>query len=330
MNYSIPKLVDRWLRTGETTGPENPIKRPRRNPFTYDEWFVDGQNGSDVASGLAPDEALKTITEVLSRIRSGDVVYLTGNFAEEAGNTPLNVEDVRFIGMGSHRPRHADAARDAKTNHLGETNQNSGCSWRPPTTETGTTPMITVVHQGWSFENILFDAPSDAACISLAHSAVSGADDGGGGHLLIRNCRFDAGHAGIDDQDGNGYVTIEDSFFRGLADGIRTVSTSTAIPLHWVLRRNWFMNNTNHIMVSASRWVMHDNFFDLATTFGIDLINVSAQGSNNIITRNYLAEDYTTANYLFDSTDEAAGNYSMDVTETEVDASGLTVAVPAA
>lgn len=319
-----------YLRTGETVGPQSGIgpALTLRNPFYPNEWFVDGQNGSDNADGLQPNTPLKTIGEVLTRIRSGDTIYLTGNFAEEAGETPQAVEDVSFIGLGGGRPRHADAARDGLANPFSQTNQNSGCSWRPPSSESGTTPLITVVRQGWTFENILFDAPTDAACVLLERNSDSGADEHDGSHATFRNCRFDGGHAGIDVTGGAFNVLIEDCVFRGLADGIRQVTATISTCLQWVVRRNYFSNNTNHIMVSASRWFLHDNFFDDAGTFGIDLINIGGTGSSNIVTKNYLAGDYSQSKYLPSGTDEWDGNFNGDNAETEV-TNSITVANPA-
>jgi hypothetical protein len=329
MKY-LPNFIDRYLRTSSVIGgPDGTAGSKYRNPIVPNTWFADGQNGSDSNTGLDPRKPLKTILEVLTRVQSGDTVYLTGNFAEEAGNTPKNVEDVTFIGVGG-RPRHADAARDAKANQFGFTDQNSGASWRPPATESGTTPLITVVHQGWTFENILFVAPTDAAAIKLDHSVVSGADDGGGSHLTVRNCRFADGSIGIEDEDGHFNVLVEDCTFQDLGDGIKNTSTSNAIPLMWRVRNCWFNGNDNHIRVSASRWLIHDNYFGpIGSGVGITLNYVSSQGASNVVTKNYLSGDYD-GEYLGGTGDEWAGNFSMDTASAEVGAEGLTTAAPVA
>lgn len=325
MNYSLPKLIDRWLRTGETVGPESPIKHKRRNPFTYDEWFVDGQNGSDSASGLSPDEPLKTIGELLSRLRSNDVAYLTGNFAEEAGNTPKNVENVSFIGMSPGRPKYADAARDADANQFGETDQNGGCSWRPPATESGTTPLITVVHQGWTFQNIFFVPPTDAAAVAFDHSAVSGADDGGASYITFRNCIFEGGHSAIDiDEGGVAQMLIEDCVFSTLTSIAINQATETTTCQRCVIRRCYFMNNDEHISIGATDCMIHDNLFGRWTTDSISLNS----GSNNLVTRNYLWGDYSTSAYVPATSDEWTGNFSQDTAQNEVADNGITVANP--
>lgn len=324
--------ISRVIRLFDRFAPQSSIGTGSlytRRPSAPNEWFVDGQNGSDSNDGRDPDKPLLTIAGALAKVQSGDTIYLTGNFAEEAGQTPHNVEDVRVIGLGT-KHRHADAARDAKTNSLGFTNQNSGASWRPPAVESGTTPLLTLVHQGWVFENILFVPPSDDAAIYLDHSVVSGADDGGGGHATFRNCRFAGGAIGIGDDDGAGFVLIDNCWFQDQTDsGIKTISTAWAIPLLWEVKNSYFTGNANHIRVSASRWLIHDNYFGPIDDFGIDLQFVSAQGANNIVTKNYLSGDYD-GEYLGGTGDEWAGNMSMDTGSAEVGAEGWTTAAPVA
>lgn len=309
-----PKAIHRWLTMGEVIGPNSSIgPSTRRGPFYPQEWFVDGQNGGDGADGLRPDAPIQTIAEVLTRIRSGDVVYLTGNFTEEVGNTPKNVEDVTFLGV-ANKPRHADAARDAKVNLFGEGIHNSGASWRPPAVEGGTTPLITVVHQGWRFENILFDAPTDAACIAMDHSAVSGADDGGGGHMAIVGCRFASGLGGVEDTDGQGYLLIKECLFDNLTHAIRNTSTAHAIPLQWLIEDNWFVGNTNHIVMAASKFLIRRNIFGLFTTASLDLANgAGTAGESNMVgPGNMFYGDYDSAEgYVAATNDVWAGNYAI-------------------
>lgn len=326
---NIASLRNMWLRTGEVISSQSAIHALfHRTPHLPNDWFVDGQNGSDSNDGRDPRAPLLTISRVLEKVQSGDTVFLTGNFAEEAGQTPLNVEDVTFIGVGN-RPRHADAARDAKTNELGFTNQNSGASWRPPAVESGTTPLITVVHQGWRFENILFAPPTDAAAVLLDHSAEVGADDGGGSHAAFINCRFDAGQSGIEDDDGNAFVEVRGCMFRGLTYGIRNLSTGNAIPLHWIIEDNIFINNTNHILMSASMFLIRRNVFGKFTTLSIDLANgAGTTGDYNVLTANVLAGDVDTAEgYEGNTNDTWAGNFAMTVTGSAV-TSGSTNILP--
>ena len=55
-----------------------------------------------------------------------------------------------------------------------------------------------------------------------------------------------------------------------------------------------------------------------------------ATGGCNIVTKNFLGGDYSTALYVSGTDDDWVGNFSSDVSETEVGAEGITIAVPAA
>ena len=49
----------------------------------------------------------------------------------------------------------------------------------------------------------------------------------------------------------------------------------------------------------------------------------------NIVTKNFLGGDYSTALYVSGTDDDWVGNFSSDVDEDEVADSGITIAVPA-
>ena len=50
----------------------------------------------------------------------------------------------------------------------------------------------------------------------------------------------------------------------------------------------------------------------------------------NIVTKNVLGGDYSTALYVSGTDDDWVGNFSADIDETEVADNGITIAVPAA
>ena len=54
-----------------------------------------------------------------------------------------------------------------------------------------------------------------------------------------------------------------------------------------------------------------------------------ATGGCNIVTKNVLGGDYSTALYVSGTDDDWVGNFSSDIAETEVADSGITIAVPA-
>jgi len=314
MSNLIAKLTHRWLRTGQVIGPDPSIPTPlvRRSGVLPNEWYVDAQFGSLTADGRDPTSPLKTVAGALAKAHSGDVIYLIGNFTEEAADLATvsnRLFDISIIGL-SNRPRHADNARDA----IGTV---SGCSWRPPASPTAATPLLIIRGQGWLIENILFDCPVDAAAIKLERNALSGTAEYDASHLTVRNCRFASGQSGIEDSGGHYNVLIEDCIFHDLTDGIKTLDTAVAVPLRWTVRNNQFSQNTHHIRVSAAYWNIRDNAFGKFTTTGINLTFVAGNDAAelaNLIWNNLLSGTYSAAGGYIEgggNTDEWGGNYNV-------------------
>ena len=330
-NRLVPSMINRFRRTGAVIGPESTISPlAQRGAFYASEWFVDPQNGSDAADGRDPTTPRATLAALIgngssSLAKSGDTIYVVGNITEEVTGWNL-LEDISIIGV-SNRPRHADHARDIATytTYPGV----SGASWRQASSHTAEAPLLKIRGQGWHIENILFVPPSDAAAVYLDTNALSNVSEYSAGHARFINCRFDAGQSGIEDSGGAGFVEVSNCQFRGSTNGIKTLNTAVAIPLCWIVRDNIFMDNTNHIVCSASRWVVKGNVSGKFTTLGFSLAAVSSQGEYNSVHANYLSGDYD-AGYLGGSNDDWAGNYSMDVTSAEVGAEGLTILAPVA
>ena len=328
--FYAPKFIDRWLRSRDVIGPETSISPlTRRSGLAPVEWFVDAQRGSDTSDGRDPRSPKATLATLIgngasSLANSGDTVYVVGNVTEEITGYNL-LEDISIIGV-ANRPRHADKARDYATYAYKGI---SGASWREAASHGATTPLLTIRGQGWYIENILFVPPSDAAAIYLERNALSNISEFDASHLQVRGCRFAGGSVGIQDVGGGFGVHLYDNVFQSNTHGIRGTSTSVDVPTQWHLRGNVFMDCTNSLIVSAKQWLIMDNVFGKFTTTSVDLINLSAQGSNNEVHGNYLSGDYD-AKYIPSSTDEWAGNYSMDVGSAEVGAEGLTTAIPVA
>lgn len=331
-NRLVPSLLNRFLRTGVVIGSEPTISPlARRGSFYTSEWFVDAQRGSDAADGRDPANPRKTLTPLIgagssSLAQSGDTIYVVGNITEEITAWNL-LEDISIVGV-ANRPRHADHARDIATypTYPGV----SGASWRQAASHGTATPLLAIRGQGWHIENLLMVPPSDAAAIKLQSNALSDVSEYSAGHLRVLRCRFDGGQSGIEDDGGAGFVELWGNYFRGhTTAGVKTLNTAVAVPLCWRVEKNIFMDNENHMLVSASRWVVKDNVSGLFGTVGFDLANVSAQGEYNSVHANYLSGDYD-AGYVAGSNDDWAGNYSMDVSSAEVGAEGLTILAPVA
>ena len=269
--------------------------------------FVDTERGSDGNKGDSRTRAFATMTKALSMVKTGDVVFLTGDVREEIVGSNL-VFDVTIVGAGNN-PHHPD---------LPATGYRSGAAtWRPPASPTATTPLIKVRGRGWRFVNILFDVPVDAAAIYLERNALSGTSEFDASHASIIGCRFDAGLVGIENAGGASFVTVTGNLFRGLTEsggaGIKCTSTAVAVPLAWRIEDNHFHNNASHVLSSMSYSTIKGNTFGRFTaTLAVDIDDQPSanQGEYNVIWGNYLSGTYGATAYPPGSNNEWGGNYN--------------------
>ncbi len=269
-------------------------------------WYVDTRSGSDGDDGNSWDTALATMSQALTRAASYDTILFKGDVREELTGSPL-IFDLTIIGCGN-RPRHANTGYDGAS------------VWRPPASPTATTPLLKVRAQGWTFKNILFDCPVDAAAIYLERNAIDGVASGeyDPSHAEFINCRFESGKVGIQNHGGAGFVRVEGCRFYRLTEsggaGIKCTSTGTAVPLNWQIIGNSFMNNASHILSSMSYSEIIGNTFGRFTgTLSIDIDDQPSanQGEYNIITQNYLSGTYGATAYPPGSNNEWGGNYGV-------------------
>jgi hypothetical protein len=110
-------------------------------------------------------------------------------------------------------------------------------------------------------------------------------------------------------------------------------------PAGWMIEGCKFHSNLRHIECRMRQSVIQNCVFSGkgllangsmgASTKNIDISG--ATGGCNLVTKNLLGGDYSnTGGYTAGTDDNWTGNYADDVSETEVDASGLTITVPAA
>lgn len=262
-------------------------------------YYADANNGSDSNSGGSWGGAKLTIASALSLMSEGDTLYLSGKFREQVTLSNLH-GGVSIIGADDRLPAHADAPWP------------SGASWLAPASPTAATPLLTVRSQGVTVQNILFDAPSDAAAIKLERNALSGNSEYDASHFNAVNCRFTSGDTGIENAGGCGFVVIERCRFYDLTNAIKCTSTAVAVPLRWIVKDHCvFMQNTNHILSTFVDSVIMDNVFGKFTTVGIKLSQNGA-GTDNVVTRNALSGTYSNVGgyTAAGASDEWGGNYN--------------------
>lgn len=269
-----------------------------RGPGTV--WYVDTVNGSNSYSGDSWQQAKLTMAATLALVGSGDTIFFVGRVKEQV-TTPVNVFDVSIVGM-AQRPRHADAS---------PAGGNQSAQWQAPDSPTATTPLIKVLQQGWHFENMLMDAPSDAACVQLFRNGGAGDLERDASHASFKGIRFVGGDTGIEDSGGVGHVLVDDCEFHDLTNGIKSV-TGAGIGqplLRSTIRNCRFRSNTNHVVSASQEAHIIDNVFGSFTTVGI---NLAGGVGKNVVCRNALSGTYSSVGgyTVAAADDEWGGNYN--------------------
>jgi hypothetical protein len=259
------------------------------NGVTY---YVDVNEGSNAATidGKSWETAFLTMAYAFTKLASGDTIIFRGKVKEQV-TTPVQVFDVTIIGAGN-RPRHAD---DTPTG--GETAANT---WTIPASPTPTTPLVTVLQQGWRFINILFAGPTDDACIVLFRDAGAGNAERDASHAEILGCRFASGLDGIHIVEVSN-VLIEGCQFHDLTGhAVKGVAGSgIANPLRGRFLDNIVTGCANGFYVSCNQWVIRGNVFDdggtPTTTVVLSTAGSGAGAANSFVVGNIL--QVATANF---------------------------------
>jgi hypothetical protein len=138
-------------------------------------WYLFPQGGG-------PRGSFETFTALKPNLRSRDLIYLSGVLREQA-TTPLGVFDVTVLGA-ANKPRQATS---------GGVPAGGGASWLAPTSPVAATPLISVIEQGWEFNNIQMAPVAAAPCIWLRRQESATIPDAS--HCRIISCYFSTGGA---------------------------------------------------------------------------------------------------------------------------------------
>lgn len=274
-----------------------------------------GPVGSDGNDGLSPLSPFATVDRVFDFLKSYDTIVLDGVIREQVV-APLNVYDVTVIGA-ANTPRQATSSGSPT---------GGGACWLPPTSPTAATPLLELRAQGWAIVNVEFTPHTSSAAIRLTRSASVDTTDAG--HFQILNCMFGAnggsGQIGIEDNGGCGFGLIDTCRFQGLTTAIKGLNTAAAVPQMWRITNNRFNANTNAIGMSLTEGLVDNNFIRQAandTNFKINLIAVSAQGSNNQVLFNIFSDaaaNVTIAKGYKPGTGDVWRNYVTDAADQVV------------
>lgn len=246
-------------------------------------------------------------------LKSRDVIFIVGLLREQAV-APDGVYDVTIIGA-ANTPRQATD---------GGVYTGGGATWMPPASgAVAATPLLEIVRQGWSIQNMLFNPHTSSAAVRLT---TAGGLDEAGQFSFVGNTILGGGtgQIGIEDNGGSGFVVIEGNLFQLLTGtALLGLSTANAVPLSWNINQNEFSQNTNDIKMSLSRArIQWNNFLTAgsgATNKVIQTNFIAAQGNNNHVCHNVFtntaAQIANASGYNGGNADVWADNYCTDAVD---------------
>lgn len=260
-------------------------------------YFVDGWYGHDDRSGSNWDNAFLTMEKAFTVIASDDTIYLSGKITEQI-TAPLGVYDVTIIGA-CNKPRQS-------TNNGAMAGYSAYWMYEAD----NKVALLTLREQGWTIDNVCFQAPASTATTAAAILAVRAetATYPDPSHLTIKNCYFAGGGNGIIDSGGVGFVTLENNtFYAQTGFSVQNIAgAGIAAPLMWQIKGNRFLGMANGIYSAFSHGVIKDNIFTDGGTPNTTVVLDTAAlggGGNNFIINNFFQT--TTANF---NTPDVVGN----------------------
>lgn len=198
----------------------------------------------------------------------------------EQALAPLGIFDVTILGA-ANLPRQA-------TNSGVPTG--GGAYWKAPSSPTAATALLTLREQGWSIQNICFNPYTSSPAIEGIRAETTTYPDPS--HLSIDGCYFiggGTGQIGFQDSGGCFNVQITNSIFQALGGvAIKGIAgAGIATPLRHLYAGNYFLQNTNDIIIGCSYGRIKNNSFKGTTTQKVQL----TAGSNEEVTLNFFSDN---------------------------------------
>lgn len=229
-----------------------------------------------------------TFTDLASHLQSRDLILLSGVLREQA-IAPVGVFDVTILGA-ANRPRQATSSGVPT---------GGGASWLSPTVPVALTPLLQVIEQGWSIENIQFAPVAGADCIRFRRMETATIPDASHGRVI--GCYFSTGGAagcGVNIGECK-RIHIEDCDFEALGTGTAIRNTADGgimSPTFAHIKGNRFFRGTaGDIVCALGNSLIEDNiFFSLFATEGGWRINLDGGSAANMVINNYVVDVDTT------------------------------------
>ena len=280
-----------------------------------------GPVGDDGNNGLSPLTPLATMARAFALIyqtvpatveQVNAVVVLIGTIREQV-TAPL-VKNVTIMGAQPNPYQGTDSGAD----------NGAGCAcWLAPTSPTASTPLLTVVEQGWNIDSIMFGTVASTPSLRLKGLETAAFPDAS--HAIVNNCFFAT--QGLTAEVGIGGYNLfkcrfTNNIFQGLTDtAIKGEDVSIRTPANNVIQSNFFRECANAIDMPMNYGFINDNRFKDTTTKRID-INA---GADNFVELNFFEDteaNISIAGGYIGNASDVWRNYSTDV-------AAMTVGVPA-
>ena len=272
-----------------------------------------GPVGSDANNGLSPMTPLATMTRAFALIYNttgtqyveqvNANIVLIGTIREQV-TAPI-VKNVNIIGASPNPYQGTESGAD----------NGAGCGcWLAPTSPTASTPLLTVVEQGWKIYNVMWGTVASTPALRFKGLETAAFPDAS--HAIVDGCYFAT--QGLSAEDGIGGWNLfkcrfTNNVFLGLTGtAIKGEDVSIRTPASNVIDSNFFRECANAIDMPMNYGTINNNRFKDITTKKID---VNA-GADNFVGVNFFDQDeadITIANgYIGNSTD-IWRNYSKNV-----------------
>lgn len=225
-------------------------------------WYLFPQGGG-------PRGAFTTFADLSPHLRCRDLIYLSGVLKEQA-IAPV-VYDVTILGA-ANRPRQATS---------GGIPTGGGASWLAPDSPVAATPLLQIVAQGWTIENIQFAPVAASDCIRFRRMETAAIPDAS--HGIVRGCYFTTGGAA-----GHGInlgectnIVVEGNRFQSLtgAGGTairRSADGGIANTNRCFIQDNYFIGCANDIILAnGDQIVVRRNVFNEAVDGARKFIRVT-------------------------------------------------------
>ena len=250
-----------------------------------------GPVGSDANNGLSPTTPLATMARAFALIYNttgtqyveqvGATIVLIGTIREQV-TAPI-VKNVTIVGASPQPYQGTDSGAD----------NGAGCAcWLAPTSPTASTPLLTIVEQGWVLRNIMFGTVASTPSVRFKGLETAAFPDAS--HAIVDGCMFAT--QGLTAEDGIGGYNLyncrfTNNTFQGLSGtAIKGEDVSIRTPASNVIEGNFFRECANAINMPMNYGRIVGNFFKDVTTLQID-INA---GADNFVSLNFF--DKTQAN----------------------------------